>query len=68
METGREEGRGAGISYSKIFGKKLAEMAERDEKIVAISAAMTEGTGLASFGRKFPERALWTWESPRDTP
>lgn len=56
METGREEGRGAGISYSKIFGKKLAEMAERDEKIVAISAAMTEGTGLASFGRKFPER------------
>ena len=42
--------------YSKVFGKKLIELAEKNEKIVAITAAMTDGTGLAEFSQKFPKR------------
>jgi 1-deoxy-D-xylulose-5-phosphate synthase len=43
-------------SYSAIFGECLAELAGVDENIVAITAAMTEGTGLSEFVRKFPKR------------
>ena len=42
--------------YSKVFGKKLVEMAEKNDKIVAITAAMKDGTGLAEFQKKFPKR------------
>jgi len=42
--------------YSFIFGEKLSELAEVNNKITAISAAMTSGTGLESFVRKFPDR------------
>ncbi len=42
--------------YSKIFGKKLVELAEKNEKIVAITAAMTDGTGLTEFKNKYPNR------------
>ncbi|ANQ53365.1 1-deoxy-D-xylulose-5-phosphate synthase [Thermosipho affectus] len=44
------------ISYSEAFGKTLAKVAEKDEKIVAITAAMKKGTGLFEFAKKFPER------------
>ncbi len=43
-------------TYTEIFGKSLEEFAEKDNKIVAISAAMTEGTGLGDFAKKFPDR------------
>lgn len=43
-------------SYTQVFGKTLMEMAEKDDCIVAITAAMPEGTGLAAFGERFPER------------
>lgn len=43
-------------SYSDIFGNKLCEMAQKNEKIVAITAAMTDGTGLSGFAKKFPNR------------
>lgn len=42
--------------YSKIFGKKLIKLAENNKNIVAITAAMKDGTGLAEFQKKFPER------------
>ena len=42
--------------YSKIFGDKLVELANKDEKIVAITAAMKDGTGLKKFANKFPNR------------
>ena len=42
--------------YSKIFGKKLVELAEQNEKIVAITASMKDGTGLSNFAREFPSR------------
>ena len=42
--------------YSRKFGEKLVELAEKDEKIVAITAAMKDGTGLKEFSEKFPNR------------
>ena len=44
--------------YSKIFGRKLVELAKKDEKIVAVSAAMIDGTGLKEFKKQFPERTF----------
>ncbi len=43
-------------SYSAVFGQTLVEMARADNRIVAITAAMKEGTGLAAFAQHFPER------------
>ncbi len=43
-------------SYTKVFGDTLVELAEKDERIVAITAAMLEGTGLKAFSERFPER------------
>lgn len=42
--------------YSKVFGDKLVELANKDEKIVAVTAAMKDGTGLKEFAEKFPDR------------
>ncbi len=42
--------------FSTYVGKKLTEMAENDEKICAITAAMCDGTGLTTFAEKYPER------------
>ena len=43
-------------NYSKIFGNKLIELAQKDKKIVAVTAAMKDGTGLKEFAEKFPDR------------
>ena len=43
-------------SYTKYFGELLIELASEDERIVAITAAMKEGTGLKNFAEKFPNR------------
>ncbi|MVX64867.1 1-deoxy-D-xylulose-5-phosphate synthase [Clostridium chromiireducens] len=43
-------------SYSKAFGKALINLGAEDEKIVAITAAMPEGTGLRCFSQKFKDR------------
>ncbi|HVI34162.1 1-deoxy-D-xylulose-5-phosphate synthase [Phenylobacterium sp.] len=45
-------------SYTKVFAQELTKQAERDPKIVAITAAMPSGTGLDLFGQKFPERTF----------
>ena len=42
--------------YSKIFGNKLVKLASKDDKIVAVTAAMKDGTGLKEFATKFPNR------------
>jgi 1-deoxy-D-xylulose-5-phosphate synthase len=46
----------AGPSYSKIFGDWLCDMAERDERVVGITPAMREGSGLVEFSKRFPTR------------
>jgi 1-deoxy-D-xylulose-5-phosphate synthase len=43
-------------SYTSVFGKAVCELAERDRRVVAITAAMSEGTGLDEFARRFPDR------------
>jgi 1-deoxy-D-xylulose-5-phosphate synthase len=43
-------------SYTQAFGKALASLAEKDDKIVAITSAMCDGTGLMHFREKHPER------------
>lgn len=43
-------------SYSDVFGNKLCEVAEKNNKVVALTAAMTDGTGLSGFAKKYPNR------------
>ena len=45
-------------SYTKVFAQSLLAEAERDEKIVAITAAMPDGTGLNLFAERFPRRCF----------
>ncbi|MBQ8920083.1 MAG: 1-deoxy-D-xylulose-5-phosphate synthase, partial [Acidaminococcaceae bacterium] len=47
---------GAPPAYTDIFGKTLVELAEKDDKIVAITAAMPDGTGVSAFAQRFPKR------------
>ena len=42
--------------YSKVFGDKLVELAKRNERIVAITASMKDGTGLTEFAEEYPNR------------
>jgi 1-deoxy-D-xylulose-5-phosphate synthase len=45
-------------SYSQVFGRTVQQLMERDDRVVAISAAMLDGTGLAAVARAFPKRVL----------
>ena len=42
--------------YSSVFGDKLVKIAKKDKKVVAITAAMRDGTGLKKFSEKYPDR------------
>ncbi|HQG32706.1 MAG TPA: 1-deoxy-D-xylulose-5-phosphate synthase, partial [Deltaproteobacteria bacterium] len=44
------------VTYSDVFGRALVKIAKRDPRIVAISAAMTAGTGLKNFAARYPDR------------
>src|SRR5688500_6988540 len=46
----------SGPTYSQIFGQWLCDMAERDPRIIGITPAMREGSGLVEFSKRFPER------------
>src|SRR5487761_2745810 len=46
----------SGPTYSQIFGQWLCDIAARDPRIVAITPAMREGSGMVEFAKKFPER------------
>ncbi len=48
--------KGGAKSYTAVFGETMLKLAETDPKIVAITAAMPDGTGLAPFARAFPDR------------
>lgn len=43
-------------TYTEVFGHTLVELAQADDKIIAVTAAMPEGTGLAPFAKQFPHR------------
>ena len=55
IETGKA-GKEKKKDYSKVFGDKLVELAKENEKIVAITASMKDGTGLTKFSKEFPKR------------
>jgi 1-deoxy-D-xylulose-5-phosphate synthase len=54
--TGNSRSNSRDLTYSGVFGKRLVELAGEDERIVAVTAAMKEGTGLAAFADEFPDR------------
>ncbi len=57
IETGVCRGSQSPIpAYTDIFGKTMVKMAEMNQKVVAVTAAMPEGTGLVEFAQKFPDR------------
>ena len=55
LETG-ESKKAKKTDYSKIFGEKLVKLANENDRIVAITASMTDGTGLKEFKQQFPYR------------
>ena len=55
-ETGIPNGKAKAPSYTSIFGKTIVKLAERNPDLVAITAAMADGTGLSEFSKQFPER------------
>ena len=56
--TGLQHSSAGAPSYFRVFGDKLLEMAKDDKKIVAISAAMLDGTGLENFKKMYPKRTF----------
>lgn len=46
----------APVTYTKVFGDTVIELAEIDKSVAAITAAMPDGTGLTAFGEKYPDR------------
>jgi 1-deoxy-D-xylulose-5-phosphate synthase len=55
VETGSPITEG-GATYSETFGNILTDLAAQDDRIIAVSAAMKEGTGLKKFAEKYPDR------------
>jgi len=56
LETGSQIASKTSITYGEAFGNCLSDLAENDQRIIAVSAAMKEGTGLNCFAEKFPDR------------
>jgi 1-deoxy-D-xylulose-5-phosphate synthase len=54
--TGNSNGQVGKTTYTDVLGRTLVKLAQNDEKIVAITAAMTLGTGLFNFASAFPKR------------
>ncbi|MDA8430967.1 MAG: 1-deoxy-D-xylulose-5-phosphate synthase [Geobacteraceae bacterium] len=56
IATGKGAPKAGAKSYTDVFGETLVALAELDPKIVAITAAMPDGTGLNTFAERFPQR------------
>ena len=56
IKTGKLKSKKVYPDYTDIFAKKICELAEKDQRIVAVTAAMPDGTGLKAFSRRFPGR------------
>ena len=57
VKTGKViKAKGGASSYTSILGSTLLKLADDDDRIVAVTAAMPEGTGLVPFSRRYPER------------
>lgn len=58
VETGEIRAQSSLPAYGTVMAEELARLAEEDERIVAITAAMALGTGLSEFEKRFPDRML----------
>ena len=56
VNTGNNISGDKDISYTETFGRKIVELGRKNEKIVAVTAAMPDGTGLLYFASRFPSR------------
>jgi 1-deoxy-D-xylulose-5-phosphate synthase len=56
VATGKGAPKAGSKSYTDVFGETMVHLAEQDPKIVAITAAMPDGTGLNRFAERFPKR------------
>ena len=56
IETGEPAEVSTTDSYTQVFSKVLTDIAKKDDKVVAITAAMADGTGLSTFAKHFPNR------------
>lgn len=56
VKTGEVRSGSAVPGYTEIFGRTMIKMAQRDERVLAITAAMPAGTGLSDFSRLYPQR------------
>lgn len=56
ITTGEPKETGSSDSYTQVFSKVLTDIGRKDEKVVAITAAMADGTGLSAFQKHFPRR------------
>ena len=55
VDTG-EARKASGCSFSEVFGRTLCRIAQQDDRVCAITAAMQSGTGLDAFAARFPDR------------
>ncbi len=58
VETGEISKKAAPPSYTAMFARTMIELGEKDNRIVGITAAMPEGTGIDVFAKRFPDRAF----------
>jgi len=56
IETGKRESLGASQTYTEAFGEKMLELAEKMPELIAVTAAMVDGTGLNDFSSRYPGR------------
>ncbi|WP_281184073.1 1-deoxy-D-xylulose-5-phosphate synthase [Trichlorobacter lovleyi] len=56
LSTGKAPAKSSTISYTEVFGRTLVDLAKEDPKVVAITAAMPDGTGLNFFNDALPDR------------
>jgi 1-deoxy-D-xylulose-5-phosphate synthase len=56
LKTGTFRKKGGGKSYTQVFGDWLCDAAEADERLLAITPAMREGSGMVAFSERFPDR------------
>ena len=55
-ETGQQKKSSSAITYTRVFGEWLCDMASADSKLAGITPAMREGSGMVEFSEQFPER------------
>ncbi len=58
ISTGKSKKKSTIPTYTKVFSEALVELAEKDSRIVAITASMLDGTGLGEFKKRFPDRCF----------